>query len=88
MYAVENKVVDKPDREELSAFAKEEQVQGLIQSTAADLTTFVNSTVHDATHTKADIADCKVNKTDMLRCLSNLSVRSSWRIASKKLLGR
>jgi len=59
MYAVENKVVDKPDREELSAFAKEEQVQGLIQSTAADLTTFVNSTVHDATHTKADIADCK-----------------------------
>lgn len=32
---------------------------GLIDSTAADLTSFVTSTVYDATHSKADIADCK-----------------------------
>lgn len=66
MYAVENKVVDKPDREELSDFAKEIEVQELIRSTASDLTTFVNSTVHDATHSKADIADCKVQLLEIV----------------------
>jgi len=59
MHDVENKVVDKPDREDLEGLARETTVRDLVKSTAADLTTFVNDSVHEATANKADIADCK-----------------------------
>jgi len=59
MNEVENKVTEKPDYEDLEVYVQEEVVTEMIQKTAADLTTFVETTVHDAVDSKADIADCK-----------------------------
>jgi len=59
MYSVENLVSTKPDREELEGLALESAVHELVKKTAADLTTFVKSSVYEATSSKAEIADCR-----------------------------
>lgn len=58
MIDVENQVCDKADKMDVEGFAKEQQVTALLKQQAADLTTFVATTVNEAIEDKATIQDC------------------------------
>merc|ERR1712146_17713 len=62
MCDVENQVCDKADKYDIAGFAKEQEVHSLLKQQAADITTFVSSSIDQAVSDKASITDCETLK--------------------------